>query len=246
MAEWFADDTFWAAIYPFEFGETAFTSGEAQVEQALALSGVERGDALDLGCGPGRHAVPLAKRGFHVTAVDLSPFLLAKARERAAVAGVSVELVTADMRTFARAGAFDLALNLFTSFGYFEDAQDDARVVANLHRNLKPGGVLVMDVLSRERMAKVFQPTISQRLPDGTLRVQRHEIVDDWTRVKNEWLYIKDGEVRTYEFVLRVYSGQELKALVIAAGFGRVTLHGALDGRPYGGNAERLVVRAVK
>jgi hypothetical protein len=118
--------------------------------------------------------------------------------------------------------------------------------VHNLHRSLKPGGRLVMDVLSRERLAKIFQATVSQRLPDGTLRVQRHEIVEDWTRVKNEWIYIKDGDVRTYEFSLRVYSGPELKALVAAAGFSRVMLHGALDGRPYGADAERLVVHAVK
>jgi SAM-dependent methyltransferase len=246
MPEWFADDTFWNDLFPFEFGEEAFAAGERQVELARALSGVERGDALDLGCGPGRHAIGLAKLGFRVTGVDLSAFHLEKARERAAAAGVTVEFVETDMRTFVRDAAFDLALSIFTSFGYFEDARDDARVLENLHRSLKPGGVLVMDVISKEHMAKVMAPTLSTRLPDGTLRIQRHEIVDDWSRIKNEWLYIKDDHIRTWRFHLRVYSGQELKALVRAAGFREIALYGALDGRPYGADLTRLVVRAVK
>ena len=91
MTEWFADDSFWAEVYPFEFAEPTFATGEAQVERAIALSGAQGGDALDLGCGPGRHAIPLARRGFRVTAVDLSEFHLAKARERAGAANVSIE-----------------------------------------------------------------------------------------------------------------------------------------------------------
>ena len=76
--------------------------------------------------------------------------------------------------------------------------------------------------------------------------MSRHEIVDDWTRIKNEWLFIKDDRVRRYEFHLRVYSGQELKTLLAAAGFSSVRLHGALDGRPYGAGAERLIAVATK
>jgi SAM-dependent methyltransferase len=157
-----------------------------------------------------------------------------------------INSVLDDMRVFVRPGAFDLAISLFTSFGYFEDDRDDQRILQNLHASLKPGAPLVMDVASKERIAKVLLPTVSQRAPDGTLRVQRHQITDDWTRVKNEWLFIKDERVRTFTFSLRIYSGQELKALLATAGFRRITLYGGLDGRPYDGGAERLVVLAVK
>ena len=92
----------------------------------------------------------------------------------------------------------------------------------------------------------MLQPTVSQRAPDGTLRVQRHEITNDWTRVQNEWLFIKDERVRTFTFSLRIYSGQELKTLLAMAGFREIRLYGALDGRPYDGAAERLVVVAIR
>lgn len=246
MPDWFADESFWAEIYPFEFPLPVIDAGVAQVDKAIALGGVASGDALDLGCGPGRHAIPLARRGFRVTAVDLSAFQLARARDHAAAAQVSVEFVQADMRAFVRAGAFDLAVSLFTSFGYFEDPADDRRVLDNVRRSLRPGGVLVMDVASKERLARVLHPTLSQRTADGALLVQRHQIVEDWSRVRNEWTIVRDGRARTFEFLLRVYSGQELKALLGAAGFAPVTLYGSLDGRPYDLEAERLVVVAER
>lgn len=244
MPDWFADESFWAEIYPFEFPLPVVDAGVAQVDKAIALGGVRGGDALDLGCGPGRHAIPLARRGFQVTAVDLSAFHLAKARERAEAAQVAVEFVQSDMRAFVRAAAFDLAVSLFTSFGYFEDPLDDLRVLGHVHQSLRPGGVLVMDVASKERLARVLHPTLSQRAVDGALLVQRHQIVEDWTRVRNEWTVVRDGRARTFEFLLRIYSGQELKALLGAAGFTTVTLYGGLDGRPYDLEAERLVAVA--
>jgi hypothetical protein len=99
-------------------------------------------------------------------------------------------------------------------------------------------------VASKERLARVLHPTLSQRTADGALLVQRHQIVEDWSRVRNEWTIVRDGRARTFEFLLRVYSGQELKALLGAAGFAPVTLYGSLDGRPYDLEAERLVVVA--
>jgi SAM-dependent methyltransferase len=246
VSDWFADDTLWSEIYPFEFPGPVLDAGVAQVEKAIGLSGLQSGDALDLGCGPGRHAVPLARRGFRVTAVDLSPFHLARARERAAAARVSIEFVESDMRAFLRPDAFDLALSIFTSFGYFEDGQDDLRVLQNVQRSLRPGGVLVMDLASKERLARVLHPTVSQRTADGALLVQRHEVVEDWSRVRNEWTVVRNGRARTFEFLLRIYSGQELTTLLGAAGFAAVTLYGGLDGRPYGLEAERLVAVAAR
>jgi len=247
VSDWFADDAFWTEVYPFEFPREMIDAGDAQVEKALRLDGVpQRGHALDVGCGPGRHAIPLARRGFRVTAIDLSAFHLAKAAQAAAAANVEIELVRADMRTFACPDRFDLALSLFTSFGYFEDKADDLRVLKGIHGNLRDGGTLVMDVMSKERLARIFQASASQKAPDGALLVQRHEIVDDWTRVRNEWTIIRGDRARTFAFTVRVYSGQELRELLVAAGFEQVALYGALDQRPYGLHAERLVAVAVK
>jgi SAM-dependent methyltransferase len=247
MSDWFADERFWTEVYPFEFTPAVIATGAAEVDKLLRLGQVPRsGLALDLGCGPGRHAVALARRGFAVTGVDLSPSLLAQAERAAATAGVTLELVKADMRDFTRPETFDLAVCLFTSFGYFEDRGDDARVLRGIHRSLRAGGVLVMDVMGKERVARIFQATAVRKGPDGSELRERHAILDDWTRVRSEWTVARNGQTQTFEFDVRVYSGQELKDLLGQAGFTSVQLYGGFDGRPYGLDAERLVAVAVR
>ena len=246
MPEWFEDDSFWVDLYPYLFPEERLTAGEEQVEKILRLTGIEQGAVLDLCCGPGRHSIPLTRHGFTVTAVDRTAFFLDKARERAAEARVAIEFVLEDMRRFVRDAAFDLATNLFTSFGYFDRKEDDLAVLSNLHASLRSGGALVVDVVGKEWLARHFQPTISQKFADGALFISRHEIFDDWTRIRNEWTLIREGRVKTWVFHHTLYSGQEFRDLLERAGFRSIALHGDLDGNPYGLEAKRLVAVARK
>jgi SAM-dependent methyltransferase len=239
--EWFDDDSFWRELYPFMFPEQRFASAGEQVAQALALTKPAGKSVLDLCCGPGRCSIALAKKGFRVTGVDRTKYLLQKARARAKAANVKIDWVEKDMRDFVRPGCFALVLSMFTSFGYFDDRQDDMTVLQNMFASLQPGGVCLIEVLGKERLAKILQPTISTVLPDGTLMVERHEIFDDWTRVRNEWLLIRNGRAKSYKFHHTIYSGQELRDRMERVGFVAVKLHGNLDGDAYGPNAERLI-----
>ncbi len=246
VPEWFEDEEFWTATYPFMFPDDRLALGEEQSEKLLKLSGVAGGAALDLGCGPGRHAVALARRGFEVTAVDRTRFLLDKARTRAREAGVEVEFVEQDMRRFRRPRAFDLALSMFTAFGYFDDPAEDLQVLQNVQASLRPGGRLVIDVVGKEWLAARFRLTDSTPGPDGSLLIDRREVVDDWSRIRNEWILIRDGRARSFRAQLRIYSGQELRQLLERAGFSGVRLYGDLDGNPYGREAVRLVALGAR
>jgi SAM-dependent methyltransferase len=245
-AEWFEDASLWRDLYPFTFTEERLRAGPEEVDRILSLVGIEPDglEVLDLCCGPGRHAVPLASRGARVTGVDRTPFHLDLARERARLAGVDVELVQADMREFRRTAAYDLALSLFTSFGYFDSPDDDLRVLRNVRASLKVNGALVIDVMGKEWLARHFWPARSRSLPDGTLLVDRSTVLDDWTRVENQGVLIREGRVRTFRSRLNVYSGLELRDRITAAGFEAVALYGGLDGSPYGLDAARLVAVA--
>ena len=242
--EWFADETIWKDLYPFTFPESTFALADGQVEKILRLTGVGGGTVLDLCCGPGRHAVALAKRGFAVTAVDRTLFLLEDARARAAHANLRVEFVLDDMRRFSRPASFDLIINFFTSFGYFDDPADDLRVLELVRENLRPGGVFVLEMVSKERLARDFQATTSRELPNGQILFERHEIVDDWTRVRNRWTLIRADSTRTFEFTHRIYSGQEMKDLLAKAGLSGAHVYGDLDGSSYGFGAHRLIAVA--
>jgi SAM-dependent methyltransferase len=246
LAEWFENDEFWVTFESFLFPSGRMAYAKDEVEDVLALVRGEPKSVLDLCCGPGRHVVSFAKRGLAVTGVDRSPFLLGRAKVALDKAGLQAELVEEDMRRFRRPEAFDLAINLFTSFGFTEHPEDDLAVLRNLYESLKPGGACVLEMVGKEFLARVFLSTISRTTEDGALIVQRPEVIDDWTATRNEWIHIRDGKARSFWFTQRVYSGKELKELILKAGFNEVSLYGDLQGEPYGLYASRLVAVGMK
>ena len=108
--------------------------------------------------------------------------------------------------------------------------------------SLREGGYCLIDLVGRETLARIYQPTNSHDLADGSILVERHEIFDDWTRIRNEWILIKVDEATTHRFHHTVYSGQELRELLEKVGFKDVRLYGNLDGDEYGFESDRLIV----
>jgi SAM-dependent methyltransferase len=243
---WFEDETFWESSYPVLFPEEKFVAAEAEVAALQRLTGSSLSRVLDLCCGPGRHTIALAKQGARVTAVDRSPFLLEKARSRAGLEKLNIEWVQEDMRTFVRPSRFELVINLFTSFGYFGDVEEDLAVLRNVFRSLVPGGLFVIDVIGKEIVARGFAPSAVEKRDDGTLLVQIREITDNWYRIRSHWLLIRNREVTHIHFEHALYSGRELVDLLKRADFENVKLFGSLQGDPYDLNAKRLVAVAAR
>src|SRR4051794_36481413 len=146
----------WDAFFS-DFYLRAYASEERDLEaetQALAaakLTGCpEGGELLDAPCGFGRHSIPLARAGFRVTGVDRSGALLAEARRRAHGERWP-KFVQTDYRELPFPDeSFDAAVNLFTSLGYLGDEQDE-RVLAGIHRVLRPGAPLGVEAHGRGR-----------------------------------------------------------------------------------------------
>ena len=244
--EWFDNASFWRDLYLFLFPDKQFTDAIEQVDKVLKLTRPKGKTALDLCCGPGRCSIALAKQGFTVTGVDRTKYLLDKARAKSRAAMVRIQWVQRDMRDFVRPEAFHLVISMFTSFGYFDEKQEDITVLRNIFDSLKIGGVFLIDVMGKELVAGIIQPTTSDVLPDGTRLVQRHEIFDDWTRVRNEWILIRKGKAKSFTFHHTIYSGQELRDRFAQVGFTDVRLFGNLDGDDYGPDAQRLIAVARK
>jgi SAM-dependent methyltransferase len=135
---------------------------------------------------------------------------------------------------------------MFTSFGYFDDREDDLKVLQNAYRSLKPDGAIVIDLLGKEPLARRYQTTGSTEGIDGSLLIERHEIREDWTRCRNEWILVKDGTAKSFNFQTRLYSGQEMKDILRRAGFEEVKVFGDLDGNEYGIDAARLIALGRK
>ena len=246
MPDWFEDDTFWRELYPVIFSDEQWDAAATELDDLLALIDTPGRRVLDLCCGPGRHSLVLARRGFDVTAIDRTEFLVELGRNKAAAEELSIEWIVEDMREHERPGEYALILNLFTSFGYFEDAADDARVLRHAFENLASGGTLVIEMASKEWIAGSVPTTSSEFLPDGRLIVRRHEVLDDWSRLDVEWILIRDDHAQRFQFTHRLYSGSELKTLLRGAGFDDVRLFGDYEGTAFGLDARRLVALATK
>jgi SAM-dependent methyltransferase len=246
---WYDSDDLWRDIYPVLFGKERWERTAQGVDLLLSLVPIPSGGrVLDLCCGPGRHSLELARRGFRPTGVDRTASYIEEARERAEAEGLQIELVLEDMRRFRRASSFDAALNLFTSFGYFEDPADDARVVENLEASLVPGGVLVMDLMSKEICARIFRERDWSWIDSAqrTRMLEERSVSPDWGMMQNTWTLIGPAGEREIRFSHRLYAGTELAALLERAGFADVRLYGSLGGTPYDHQAQRLIVVARK
>ena len=244
---WHDDERFWALWRKWSFGETRWEAASVQVDQIIALAGLEPGMAvLDLCCGPGRHSLELQRRGFQVTGVDRNEAYIAEARQRSQEAGLEVEFAVDDMRTFRREAAFDAAINLWTAFGYFEDDTENQRVLENLSGSLKPGGPLVMELAGKETVARKFQARDWTEEADGVLLLQERTVCRDWSWMANRWIYIDDEGLHEFSVNTWLYSAKELADMTKRAGFSEAAAYGSCEGVPYDQKANRLVLVARK
>ncbi|MGC5053586.1 MULTISPECIES: class I SAM-dependent methyltransferase [Micromonospora] len=240
--EWFEDEALWTGFTEVMFSAERAAEAEARVAASPLLRLPAGAAVLDLGCGPGTYTIPLARRGATVTGVDLSAALLDRAATAASASGVDVRLVRADMREFVEPDRYDLAISMYTSFGLFADHAQNMRVLRNVLASLKPGGRMLVDMYGKEIAARDgHEPKIID-VDGGTLLV-RGTVLDDWTRFRDDFLLVREGQTRTAVVEHALYSAAELKAMLRAAGFAEVDCFGGFDAEPFDNHARRLIVR---
>jgi SAM-dependent methyltransferase len=246
MKDWYEDDAFWETWAPLMFSKERLENAPAEVTNIIALLKINPGALiLDLCCGPGRHSLEFARRGFSVVGVDRTRIYLDKARKQAEDEGLNVEFIQEDMRNFYKSRAFDAAINLFTSFGFFPDKREDELVVKNVYRSLKEGGVFVIEMAGKEVLARIFRERDWSE-EDGVIFLEERKVTKDWSWMENRWILIKGDKREEFRFSHRPYSAVELSLLLKESGFGTISIYGDLAGSPYDHKAKRLVAVARK
>ena len=183
---------------------------------------------LDVPCGQGRHSHLLAEAGYRVEGLDYSEDLLRKARARGT--GKDLHYTRGDMRKLpARwTGRFDAAVNLFTSFGFFLDPSDDARVIGAIARALRPGGVLVWHGASRDGVMARFLSRDWWRGEKGAIYGQQRTFdpLSGILTVRSTWSG-GGSRVKEREHRIRLYTATRIAELCAEAG---LFVEGSWDG----------------
>jgi ubiquinone/menaquinone biosynthesis C-methylase UbiE len=246
---WYADprqhgeDYFLLYYPPAVLGDTA-----RQVEGLVRLLAVPA-DArvLDLACGWGRVAVPLAQRGYRVTGLDLSGAFLIMARESARAAGVDIDFRQGDMREIPFVGEFDAVIMMGTAFGLLESDEEDEKVLHAVARALRPGGRFFLDQASREWVIRHYQSRDWSEREGGILVLQEREL--NLLESRNYvclTIIEPDGSRRVHHHVFRFYTLTELVGMLARAGLAFRAAWGGLDGSPYTLDSHSMIVLAEK
>jgi len=237
MSEWFESwfGEEYAALYPHR--------DDSEAARAVTLIATNLGSrpvnrVLDLACGSGRHARYLGARWW-TSGVDLSEVMLRMAKR----GDVPARLVRADIRELPyRDASFDLVVNLFTSFGYFETDAEHEKVMCDVWRLTKPGGTFVLDFFNVAEIKRNLEPYDDDASIKGGKVVQRREITADGRFVVKHISIKAEGK----EFVerVRLFTRDELVAMLGRAGFSVEANYGDYGGEPFTDTSPRVILFA--
>jgi SAM-dependent methyltransferase len=242
----------WEDLFNDDFIRTMAKVTDAQIatevdfiEESLGLA--KEAFVLDMACGTGRHAIEMTRRGYQVVGFDLSLAMLARAADEAQEREQKLNFVQGDMREMTFGETFDGVYAWNTSFGFFEEEKNSA-VIANVHRALKPGGLLLLDVANRDFVVRQ-SPSLAWFEGDGCVCMDEMHV--DWItsrmRVKRTMM-LDDGRTKEIEYSIRIYALHELGKILHDQGFrvaevsGRVSTPGAF----IGADSPRILVVAEK
>ncbi len=198
---------------------------------------------LDVGCGAGRHSIELARRGYRVVGIDPAPAMIEAARAAAAEAGVAPDFRQASGETFVADEEFDAAICLFTTLGQISEEGDNSRLVERVYAALRPGGFFVVEVPRRDPTVKNLKPTDRFEGPERYTDVARRYHAED-SSVTEVFDVVSPQETRRFVLRYRLYSREELVALLQEAGFTVLAAYGDYEGTPLSPESPTMLVIA--
>ena len=131
---------------------------------------------LDIACGKGRHSLFLSKLGYKVDGIDLSKNSINSAKK---LENSNLRFALADMRETYKASTYDVALNLFTSFGYFDNNLDNQKCISSMSKNLVNDGILIIDYLNADKTIRNLIHTEKKRIDNIVFNIKR-EVKDGY------------------------------------------------------------------
>ena len=244
MSEWF-EDWFDTKEYLSVYSHRNEQDAKKLVDLILQNVNIPSGSkVLDMACGTGRHSILFAENGFYVTAVDLSKNLLEIAKGSTECAGVNINFVHSDLRSFCVNSKFNLVVNLFTSFGYFEEECDNFKILEIAYNHLNENGYFVIDFFNRRYVEDNLIPESRDEIFDEKI-IQKRSIEGD--RVEKQIIIRKNGSEKHFHESVRLYCKEELFNALKFQGFKIKKIFGDSSGKSFDlESSPRIIIIAQK
>lgn len=215
-----------------------FQGAREEVKRMMEWLDLPQGShILDLCCGMGRHSLALVDYGYKVTGVDLSEVLLQEARK--ADLRSQVQWVQGDMRQVPLKEHFAAVVNLFTSFGYFDEDQENKKVIDEMARLLKPGGKFIIDFLNPEYVKNHLVPYSERQ--EGLMTIEERRSIEDGF-VRKRITICEQDEKREYLEQVRLFSLQQFSTMFRQSGLNLDAVYGNYRGDLYEvGTSQRMI-----
>ena len=238
--EWF-ENWFASKEYLDVYNHRNSTDAEKLIRLILnVITLKKKSKVLDAACGTGRHSIILAKKGFDVTAFDLSKTLLNIGKSKAEELGLSINFINADIRKFFLDIQFSLIVNLFTSFGYFETDKENYSFVKNAFTMLQKDGWYVLDFLNKTYVEKNLIP-YSEKKVNSKVIIENRKISAGRV-IKNIQILEGENQLNFVESV-RLYSADDIIENFENIGFKVEKIFGSYSGEEYSKeDSKRLII----
>jgi SAM-dependent methyltransferase len=242
--EWWESGFFDMEMAAVLFDPERLAAAKKEVAGLRRLVSLKPGaEILDAACGVGRHSLELAAAGFRVTGVDISHDYVAEAQKQARRRKLKADFEQGDLRDLYRFhGQFDLVINLFTSFGYYQNPQDNLEALRQMASALKPGGRLVMDILCREALDRNFLEKDWDEIEGGGYLLHQRTWVQGGRKIRTRNVIFQHGRQREAEFEIFLYTSEELTSLFKRAGLKNVKRYADLQGRKWNPEGRTVLI----
>lgn len=228
------------------FGEIPPERNIKQVDFIVDVLALNKGDEiLDLACGQGRHLLELVRRGYKVCGFDFSKTYLAKIKQIIKRENLEAELHRGDMRRIFFRERFDAAINLFTSFGYFEKEEEHQNVLLGVYRALKLKGKFLLDTINRDWLIKNYQPKSWTQYKNFLLLEERN-LDFKKSRIEAKWIYISGKKRKVFSLSVRIFGLHELYSLFEKAGFKVIATYGSYNKNDWSPDQMRTIIVGEK
>lgn len=240
-----------APIYDILMSDVDYKSWAEYILKLLGRAGAKPGQSLlDLACGTGAMTLLLARAGYRVTGMDLSPEMLKVARQKSMDQGLELEFFSGDLRTFRTESNYNVITCFFDSINYLLTPEDVAACFATVHRALEPGGVFVFDVNTIHALSQFWGNNTEMRDDKGVISVWNNRYLPASNSseltltafVPRGGLYEKLAEQHTE----RAYPLEDLKQALGKSGFAGIECFKQNSFDPPAENTTRVTFLAIK